>query len=408
MTAENISPNSPAPVAPAAAEQTVSSPDPIAQKMAAMREQTQRNQLRATEQEQSGDTAKARARSPEALDEPRITSDEDRHIDRMPEESAPEEEGDGFILEEDEPNPAQEVSDAPDDNSTPDELIDFIDFAETNPNAKFKFLRNGKEIIIDAKRAAAILGQGGAIHEEARQLKIQRAEFDDYLKEQKTQQEGLMLAMEFTVAPQLQQAYDEIVKTQRYNQVFAEQLQRTQDPAEYAKIQANMAQNERYMRQQGEMIQRVRPNIEHFKNIRKQQAQAQVEANRKVFKDKELRNEYVFNEMRGKLGKLWKEADAEIVPGIRNLDLITSDETLASLIRDGLKFRDRPTARQAGSSIASLTSRTGGKTPADRGGEDQVSKLREQAKQGGKAGRQAADNLLMAQLTRLRSARTGR
>ena len=259
-------------------------------------------------------------------------------------------------------------------------------------------------MVIDAKRAAAILGQGGAIHEDARQLKIQRAEFDEYLTEQRAQQAGLTLAMEFTVQPQLQRAYDEIIKTQGYQSTFQQQLATTQDPAQQARIQASMQQNERYIQQQSQTINQLKPNIDEFKRVRGQQVAQVLETNRKAFTDKELRNEYVYNELREKLAKTWRQSSDEIIPGIRNIDLISSDETLFGLVRDGLKYRDRPSTRQAGNSIAALTGRRGQSTNT-KGEQDSINKLREQAKGGDK---KAADNLLMAQLSKLRAARTGR
>jgi hypothetical protein len=294
-----------------------------------------------------------------------------------------------------------------DTNSSQDELIDFIEFAETNPNAKFKFMRNGKEVVIDAKKAASILGQGGAIHEEARQLKIERSEFEEYSKGTRERQEGLLLAMEFTVQPRLQTAYDEIVKTQNYQTTFQQQLAQTQDPGQQARIQASMAQNERYIQQQSQIIQQIKPAVEQFKDIRRQQVAEVLDRNRKAFTDKELKNEYVYNELRDKITKIWPQAQGEIMPGIKNLDLISSDEGLLALVRDGLKFRDRSTTRQAGTSVASLTGRKTS-TPNTRSQEDSINSLREKAKKGGKEGIQAADNLLMAQLSKLRSARTGR
>lgn len=388
-------------------ENAVPSLDAIAAKMTAMREHTQRNLLRESNESATGPAEQAKTASPVAPDEPKITSHNDANIDLVQDEEAPVE-PEGVQAESAEDTAGEEVSsDAPAD-STSDELIDFIEFAETNPKAKFKFMRNGKEVIIDAKRAAAILGQGGAIHEEARQLKIERAEFEEFQRNQKAQQEGLTLAMELTVAPRMQQAYQEIIKTQGYNQVFNEQLARTQDPAEQAKIQANIAQNERYMQQQGELIRRMKPNIDHFRQVRQQQVSQQIEANRKAFKDKELRNEYVFNELREKLTKTWDQANGETLPGIKNIDLITADETILGLIRDGLKFRDRPQAKQAGGSIAAVTRKTAGSTPQVKTDEDNINKLREQAKGSGKQAKQAADNLLMQQLAKLRAARTGR
>ena len=378
-----ITPNSPDPVTTANDTPAVPSLDSIAQKMAAMREHTERNQLRATEQtatgiaEESAEPVAHESVEPEVAD----ASDTDYASDAQ-EADAPE-----------------EVStDSNESNS--DDLIDFIEFAETNPNAKFKFLKNGKEVVIDAKKAAAILGQGGAIHEEARQLKVERSEFDEYLQAQRAQQEGLTLAMEFTVEPRLQGAYDEIVRTQGYQTTFQQQLARTQDPGQQARIQASMRQNEQYIRQQQSVIGQLKPAVDQFRQVRKNQVSERLDTARKSFQDKELRNEYVYNELRDKVVKIWPQAHSEIIPGIANIDLISSDENLLALVRDGLKFRSRPTTKSAGSSMAALTSRKGSSTT--RSSEDGISKLREQAKAGDK---KAGDNLLVQRLQQIRGGR---
>jgi len=291
------------------------------------------------------------------------------------------------------------------DESSADELIDFIEFAETNPNAKFKFTRNGKEVVIDAKKAASILGQGGAIHEEARQLKIQQSEFNEYVKNKVGEAEGLVLAMEFTVKPQLQKAYDEIVRTQNYQTTFKQQLAQTQDPAVVARIQAAMQQNEQYIRQQGDTIKQLKPNVEQFYQIRAQQVGQIMHQSRQAFQDAELRNEYVFNEIKDKVGKGWTAANGQMVPGIRNLDLISADEHLMSLLRDGIKYREKPKVKSSGSSIAALTSKRTSSANNQRAAGDDVAQLRERANAGDK---KAGDNLLVAQLQKIRAARTGR
>jgi hypothetical protein len=378
----------------ATVENAVPSLESIASKMAAMRESTVRNQLRATEQTETGDTE-----SPVAPEEPEITSADANTIDYAAEDFAPDTEQ----VEE----PAEPVSEETTANSTqPEELIDFIEFAETNPQAKFKFMRNGKEVVIDAKRAAAILGQGGAIHEEARQLKIEKSEFDEYVRETRARQEGLTLAMEFTIEPQLHRAYDEIVRTQGYQTTFQQQLAATQDPAQQARIQASMQQNERYIQQQTQLIGQIRPVVDQYRTARTQQVTEILDKNRRSFTDKELKNEFVYNELREKISKSWAAAREEIVPGVKNIDLISSDEFLLSLVRDGLKYRDRPsTTKQAGSSLAALTRKSAGAGGANRSQEESINKLREQAQGGDK---KAADNLLVAQLSKLRAARTGR
>ena len=383
-----ISPN--APISTATESTAVTSDASIAAKMTAMRENTQRNLIRqqaeqpATGQEESAETSSPVAPSDNAEAEIAEMND------------------DSFASDNQEAETPQEVSSDSND-STQDDLIDFIEFADTNPNAKFKFMRNGKEVVIDAKKAAAILGQGSAIHEEARELKIQRAEFDEYLKGKQMEQEGLTLAMEFTVQPKLQGAYDEIVKTQNYQTTFQQQLQRTNDPAQIARIQAAMHQNEQYIRQQQAVIGQIKPQIDQFRQVRAQQVVERLDQARKQFTDKELKNEYVFNELRDKVTKLWPQAKQEIIPGVPNIDLISSDESLLSLVRDGLRYRDKPSTKSAGSSMAALTQRRGSTT--QKSGGDDLNKLREQAKGGDK---KAADNLLVQRLSQIRSNRGGR
>ena len=380
-----ITPN--APQSTGTEQSAVPSLDSIAAKMTAMRESTMRNQIRPTEQTATGQDETAETSNPVT---PEGVEVDDSY-------------GDDNASDNQEAEAPEEVS--PDSNdSSADELIDFLEFADSNPKAKFKFMKNGKEIVIDAKKAAAILGQGSAIHEEARQLKVERAEFEEYLTDVRSRQEGLALAMEFTVQPKLQKAYDEILKTQSYQTTFQQQLAQTRDPAQVARIQASMAQNEQYIRQQQNQIGKLKPAIDEFRHVRTQQVQQYLDQGRKAFTDKDLKNEFVFNEIRDKLTKMWPSAKNEILPGIPNIDLISSDENLLSLVRDGLRYRDKPSTKSAGASMAALTGRKGASTQRS-GNDGDISKLREQAKAGDK---KAGDNLLMAQLQRLRQSRGGR
>ena len=378
MTA--ITPN--APEGTANDSSAVPTLDSIAQKMAAMR-----NQVPATNTTATGNVEReADATSPVT---PEGLEDETDYV------------SDDAGTEED--TAQQDAVSDPDAESTSEDLIDFIEFAETNPNAKFKFTRNGKEVVIDAKKAAAILGQGGAIHEEARQLKVERSDFDEYVKTTRARQEGLTLAMEFTVQPQLQKAYDEIVKTQGYQTVFNQQLAAVSDPGQRARIEASMRQNEQYIQSQQQTIGQLKPAVDEFRNIRRQQVTEVLDNNRRAFTDKELRNEYVYNELRDKVAKIWPQAREEIIPGVPNIDLISSDENLLALIRDGLKYRSKPSTRQAGSSIAQLTQRRG--SSQNNRSESGIEKLREAAKAGDK---KAGDNLLMQRLSQIRGGRGGR
>ena len=375
-------------------QNAVPSLDAIATKMAAMRNQVV-TEARPTE---TGE-AKATPVAPQGVE---VDNDVDGNTESIEPEIDSYEDADTAE--------ANETDEAPEEVSNPDssaeDIIDFLDFADTNPNAKFKFTRNGKEIVIDAKKAAAILGQGGAIHEDARQLKIQQAEFENYVKAKTGETEGLLLAMEFTVRPQLQRAYDEIVKTQNYQNTFKQQLAQTQDPSQHARIQSAMQQNEQYIASQAATIKQLKPNVDQFYNMRQQQVQNILQQSRAQFTDRELKNDYVYNELREKLGKGWKAKDAQLVPGVKNIDLVSSDEHLMSLVRDGLKYREKPKVKSAGSSIAALTSkRTGGAANAGRGNDNNIAQLRERAQAGDK---KAGENLLTARLSQIRQSRAGR
>ena len=390
MTTETVvnTPNVPdtAPV-----QNAVPSLDSIAQKMAAMR-----NQVPATNETETGSSELANSKAPVV---PEGVENDAQSV---------EPEVDSFESADSEAT--QDLGEAPEEVSNQDsssqDIIDFLEFSNENPNAKFKFMRNGKEMIIDAKRAAAILGQGGAIHEEARELKIQKAEFDEYLQQKRAEAEGLTLALEFTVRPQIQKAYDEIIKTQQYQTTFQQQLQQAQargDQAGVARITANLQQNERWIQQQAATIQQMKPAVDQFYQIRSQQVSRALEQQRQEFQDKELKNSYVFNEIRDKVSKVWKEANGQIVPGINNIDLISSDEQLLSLVRDGLKYREKPTTKSAGSSIAALTSKkTNGVANAKTQSQANLQQLQEQASKGDK---KAQDNLLVAKLNAMRSRR---
>ena len=390
MTTETVV-NTPNVADTANVQNAVPSLDSIAQKMAAMR-----NQPPATNETETGSSETAKSEAP------MVPTGVENDTQSVEPEVGLSETGDGEAAVE-EGNAPEEVSDQ---DSTAGEIIDFLEFADENPNAKFKFMRNGKEMVIDAKRAAAILGQGGAIHEEARELKIQKAEFDEYLQQKRAEADGLTLALEFTVRPQIQKAYDEIIKTQGYQTTFQQQLQQAHargDQAGIARISANLQQNERWIQQQAASIQQLKPAVDQFYQIRGQQVSEALDRQRQSFQDKELRNTYVFNEIREKVSKNWKGANEQLVPGIANIDLISSDETLLSLVRDGLKYREKPSSKSAGSSIAALTSKkTNSVANARTQGQANLQDLQERANKGDK---KAQDNLLVAKLNAMRSRR---
>jgi len=101
------------------------------------------------------------------------------------------------------------------------EAINFLEFAEQNPDMMWRIPNKDAEggfIEIPVSKAAAILGQGSAIHENARKLKAERADFEEFEANRRSELEGLQIGLELTIVPQLQSAADELITIHEYNQ----------------------------------------------------------------------------------------------------------------------------------------------------------------------------------------------
>jgi hypothetical protein len=275
------------------------------------------------------------------------------------------------------------------------EAVDFLEFAKENPDVMLKIPNKDAEggfVELTAERAASILGQGSAIHENARKLKAEKADFEEYESKRKSELDGLQIGLELTIVPQLQTAADELVTIQQYNQQWQQIYQNTTDPAQKSQAEAAMRQNAQLIEEKSEFIKANRPKVEQFYQHRSAMVQESLEKARQSFTDKELSNKAVFSEIREKLGKDWKGANGSFVPGVPNIDLVSSDEFLLGLIRDGMKFREGPKVKNAGGSLAAASRPVAkAKTAPD----NEIEKLQKQAKSGDK---NAARDLLATML----------
>ncbi len=305
----------------------------------------------------------AKAESPEATPEEGAE----------PEGSSTEPE-EGAELESEE-EPSEAVSDS----------VNFLEFAKANPKAIIEIPNKDAEggvIKLTAERAASILGQGSAIHENARKLKAERADFEEYEAKRRAELDGLQIGLELTMVPQLETAANDLVTLQGYNQQWTQILNSSTDPVKQSEARAAIKQNAELIEEKSEFIRSNRPKVENFFNQRASFVKETIEKARQGFTDKELANKANFNELRERLEKDWKGAKHSYIPGVPNLDLVSSDEYLLGLIRDGMKFRDGPTVRNAGGSLAAASRQTGkAKTAADTKAEE----LQKRAAKGDKA-----------------------
>jgi hypothetical protein len=275
------------------------------------------------------------------------------------------------------------------------EPINFLEFAEQNADMMWRIPNKDAEggfIEIPVSKAAAILGQGSAIHENARKLKTERADFEEYESNRRKELDGLQIGLELTIQPQLQTAADELVTLQQYNQQWRQIYDNAQNEVQRSEAEAAIRQNAQLIQEKSEFIQTNRPKVQEFYQHRTAFVQEQLEKSRQSFTDKELANKATFTELREKLSKDWKGANGSFVPGVPNIDLVSSDEYLLSLIRDGMKFREGPKVRNAGGSLAAANRPSAkAKTSPD----DKTSELQKKAQSGDK---NAARDLLATML----------
>jgi len=194
------------------------------------------------------------------------------------------------------------------------------------------------------------------------------------------------------MVPQLQEAADELVKIQQYNQQWKQIYDNATDEIRRSEAEAAMRQNNELIQEKSQFIQANRPKVQQFFDHRSGVVKQQLEQARQNFTDKELANKAVFTELREKLSKDWKGANGSFVPGVPNIDLVSSDEYLLGLVRDGMKFREGPKVKNAGGSLAAASKPMArGKTAP----EDKSVELQRKAQSGDKG---AARDLLATML----------
>ena len=275
------------------------------------------------------------------------------------------------------------------------EPVNFFDFADQNPDLKLRIPNknaDGGFIEISAKKAATLLGQTSDIDENARKLKAERADFEEYESKRKNELDGLQIGLELTIVPQLQTAADELVTLQQYNQQWTQIRDKATSEVERSEAEAAIRQNAQLIEEKSKFIQSNRPKVQEFYDMRTREVQQRLEQARQSFSDKELANKAHFTELREKLAKEWNAAQGSFIPGVPNIDLVSSDEYLLGLIRDGMKFREGPKVRNAGGSLAAAGKPV---AKAKTSPEDKTTELQRKAQSGDKT---AARDLLATML----------
>ena len=262
--------------------------------------------------------------------------------------------------------------------------VNFFEFAEQNPDFKFRIPNknaDGGFVEVTAKKAATLLGQTSDIDENARKLKLEKADFEEEIQKRRNEIDGLQIGLELTVVPQLQGAADELITLQQYNQQWMQIRDRATTEVERSEAEAAIRQNAALIDEKSKFIQTNRPKVEQFFQARTAFVQQELEKARQSFSDKELSNKAAFTELRDKLSKEWKGASGSFVPGVPNIDLVSSDEYLLGLIRDGMKFREGPKVRNAGGSLAAASKPV---ARAKTAPEDETEQLQKKAQSGNK------------------------
>ena len=232
-------------IAPATEQTGAANPaDTIAQMIAANRQRT--------ESAPEGSTAppagqeEAKANSPEAAPE-EVAEPEDSNVET-------EESADSEVAEES-------------TEGVNEDAINFLEFADANPDMMWRIPNKdapGGFVEVPVSKAAAILGQGSAIHENARKLKAEKAEFEEFKANRQKEIDGLQIGLELTIVPQLQSAADELVTLQGYNQQWQQIFESTSDEVKRAEAQAAIRQNAELIQENAAFLKTNRPKVEEF------------------------------------------------------------------------------------------------------------------------------------------------
>ena len=124
--------------------------------------------------------------------------------------------------------------------------VNFFEFAEQNPDFKFRIPNknaDGGFVEVTAKKAATLLGQTSDIDENARKLKLEKADFEEEVAKRRSELDGLQIGLELTVVPQLQQAADELITLQGYNQKWSQIRDQATDEVRRAEAEAAIRAN---------------------------------------------------------------------------------------------------------------------------------------------------------------------
>ena len=189
-----------------------------------------------------------------------------------------------------------ETVDSEDDAEATDgvtEAVNFLEFAEQNPDMLWRIPNKDAEggfVEIPVSKAAAILGQGSAIHENARKLKAERADFEEYEANRRKELDGLQIGLELTIQPKLQEYADELITLQEYNQQWAQIRDAATDEVQRSEAEAAIRQNTKLIQEKSEFITTNRPKVQQFYQQRSAFVQEQLEKARQGFTDAELKN----------------------------------------------------------------------------------------------------------------------
>ena len=148
-------------------------------------------------------------------------------------EAAPEEEAEPEVSNATTEEPATEEESAESTEGV-NEAVNFLEFAEQNPNVVLKIPNkdaDGGFVELTAAKAASILGQGSAIHENARKLKAEKAEFEEFQAKRRNELDGLQIGLELTVVPQLQSAADELITDRKSTRLNSSHSQQSRMPS---------------------------------------------------------------------------------------------------------------------------------------------------------------------------------
>ena len=287
----------------------------------------------------------------EPEDEPEVDDDIEEQSEEADTEDQSEEDG----AEDEDPESTKYSSEA--------EFLEggFHKWLQENPDALVEVPHKddeGRTVKLPAKKVLSYLGKGAVIDQDKQAFEEEKSEWrEEYQagEQQRLQHlDNLGLAVEFQLAPQVQQAAGYLKQGKQAEATILQRISGLPEgDAGRIELEANLTAVRETNNQNIEYIRTNRPVVDQFAKFKQKQVEDTLAVVHKEYKDAKLRNTAHREKLVGDVSSILGDSNKITpIPGVTAMDLLQTNEQIMLLLRDGLAFRAAGPATPVGQSTA--------------------------------------------------------